>query len=218
MAIGSAVVGGILNYSSARAANAAKKRAIAIQRNNAVRSYTSTTASVNLMKNNSRESALNAVSEVLRAGAENTREGKKALTRAKGSLQSRSEGLTSGNTSGRAMAEVYSKGSKMLHKLNSNTTTMISQITDKMDSNTNSLNNKQIEAYNKMTSVLQQEHPAAANTTGALLSGAMKGYQIGTSLSNSFEGIQASLNKPAPKIPKDMQMNTPTQVDTGYNF
>ena len=184
-----AVAGAVSGIMDAKAANAEKRRAVRIQRNNAVMSYTGVMHSVNLMKENSRESAINAVSEVLRAGGEDARNAKRNIRGAQGKLQSRSEGLTSGRSAGRQMTALHNKGSKMLNKLQGNRDNMISKITDQMDSNTNTLNNKQIESYDNMVTVLSQEHPAAANPMMAAAGGALKGYQIGSSLSTSAKKI-----------------------------
>ena len=144
--------------------------------------YSATESSVNLMKASSREQTANAIQEALRVGADNDREVNSQIQQAASTVMAQSEGLTSGRSRGRQMISLYMKGNDALQNSKSQTTSVINQMVDKQDQQTNDLNNKLLSAHQQMAAVLTTPGNIYRGSDVAILQAGLQGASSGASL------------------------------------
>ena len=166
--------------------NKAKEEAIKAQRKAATLKFSSIESSTNLMKAANLENSLNMTGEALRAGAAKKGETKEAIVEATSTVSAASEGLTSGRSQGRQMVDVHVKGNKLLQKVDTQTRSMVNQITEAQDKMTNDLNNRLIGAHQDLTAVLANEGTELSSLPGALGAG-ISGFGQGMSIYNAFK-------------------------------
>ena len=166
--------------------NKAKEEAIKAQRKAATLKFSSIESSTNLMKAANLENSLNMTGEALRAGAAKKGETKEAIVEATSTVAAASEGLTSGRSQGRQMVDMHVKGNKLLQKVDTQTRSMVNQITEAQDKMTNDLNNRLIGAHQDLTAVLANEGTELSLLPGALGAG-ISGFGQGMSIYNAFK-------------------------------
>jgi hypothetical protein len=186
---GSSQVSGILGgKAAAKEADRRRKAEMAA----AEAQYSAVESSVNLMKAAGREAAYNASLEVLRAEGVQSREIEGDIQEATSTLQSRSEGLTSGRSKGRQMLEVKIKGRQAIERSEQQGADMISQINKAQDKQSNDLNNQLLSAHQELTSVLSTPgeiyHQNVAGLVGNTVSSAIKGGMLGYAISGAAGG------------------------------
>jgi hypothetical protein len=185
----SSLVSGVLG-SKAAAKEADRRRKAEMDAAEA--KYSAIESSVNLMKAAGREAAYNASLEVLRAEGVQERELKGDIRETTSTLQSKSEGLTSGRSKGRQMLEVKIKGSQAIERSEQQGADMISQITKAQDKQSNDLNNQLLSAHQELTSVLSTPgeiyHQDVAGLVGNTINAGIKGAMIGSSLAKAMAG------------------------------
>lgn len=179
--IAGAVIGVGLSMWEQNEANKAREKAIRAQREAAKLKFSAIEDSVNVMKDQNIENTINITGEILRVGAEKSRETADAVEEAASSNIAKSEGLTSGRSQGRQLAALYTQGNKVMQKASNETQSMMNQIIDNQDKNTNMLNNKLIGAHQELTAILANEGITIDGTVQAIGSGiqlGITGYQL----------------------------------------
>ena len=151
--------------------------------------YSATESSVNLMKASSREQTANAIQEALRVGADNDREVNSQIQQVASTVMAQSEGLTSGRSRGRQMISLYMKGNDALQNSKSQTTSVINQMVDKQDQQTNDLNNKLLSAHQQMAAVLTTPGNIYRGSDMAVLQAGVQGAATGVSLGASLKEL-----------------------------
>jgi len=174
------IVGSLFSSSAA----AKKNRQIVEQQRLAAKyQYLAKEASTNMMKGVVRENTYNAIGEVLRVSAVNTRNIEKAIKIEGSKSLASSEGLTSGRTKGREMISLYIKGAEAVNNSESQHSNMISQVITQQDEYTNKLNNDLIVAHDKMANILAARGPSTDFVGSAVVAGiggAAQGYSMGS--------------------------------------
>lgn len=161
--------------------NKAKEESIKAQRKAAKLKFSALEDSVNVMKANNMENTINITGEILRVGAEKSRDTANAIEQAASTNIAQSEGLTSGRSQGRQLAALYTQGNKVMQKATNETRSMMNQVVDNQDKNTNALNNKLIGAHQELTAILANEGTVTDGTISAINSGIQlgtTGYQL----------------------------------------
>lgn len=185
-------VGGTTSLSiatSVMGSNAAaetQKNAIKVRRQGARVRFAGLEDSSNLMKAAARESSQNAISEVLRVGMASETGVKEQIQAEASTSLARGEGLTSGNTAGREMVSLYVKGNKALQESKSKTSSYINQIVETQDKVTNDINNKLLQGYQELETILKNQGTSIDGTFRAInagISGAKAGMSIMASAS-----------------------------------
>jgi hypothetical protein len=148
--------------------------------------YSAAESAIKLMKSTLEASTLNATYEALREGGAQQREVSKEIDKAVSTQVAASEGLTSGRSAGRQIATTLVKGSKAIQETQQQTANMISQLVDYKDSKTNELNNKLIESYNSMYSVLTTPGDIYRGSNAEIVASMFKGAATGAKLASSF--------------------------------
>jgi len=154
--------------------------------------FSATQDSVNLMKLAGRESLFNASEEVLRAGAESSREVRSQIQVAVSQSLASSEGITSGRSKGRQMMVLAQKGAEAVHDSKTEASNVLGQMVDAQDKQTNDLNNRLLSAHQELTAVLStpgqvyQQNVAALVSSG--ISGAAQGFSLGKSIGAASAG------------------------------
>ena len=162
--------------------------------------YSATESSVNLMKASSREQTANAIQEALRVGADNDREVNSQIQQAASTVMAQSEGLTSGRSRGRQMISLYMKGNDALQNSKSQTTSVINQMVDKQDQQTNDLNNKLLSAHQQMAAVLTTPGNIYRGSNMAILQAGVQGAATGASLGSSFGSLGSTTTPIGPTM------------------
>lgn len=176
LAVAGLIIGTGLSMYETNEANKAAEAAIKAQRKAAKLKFGATQDSINVMKAQNMENTITMAGEVMRVGAETSRETADAVEEAASKSIAQSEGLTSGRSKGRQLASLYSKGNKALQKASSETQSMFNKVVDNQDKNTNMLNNKLIGAHQEMAAILANEGTVVDGTVAAITSG----IQLGT--------------------------------------
>jgi len=192
------MIGAAVGIASSKASSDDQARrqeaAIKIQRQGAKVNFASVLDSSNIMKKANRDQTMNAMLEVLRDGAGKETEVKDALQVGASKLQASNEGLTSGRSKGRAMISLQVEGNKAIQTVESNTTTMLNQITDAQDKITNDINNQLYSAHMELQAILSNRGSTIDGTSKAIMagvSGAATGASLGTSIDNMKTGGEA---------------------------
>jgi hypothetical protein len=205
--MGAGVMGGLSLVSGIFGAKAAAREADrrrAAEMGAAQQKYSAVESAVNLMKAAGREAAYNASLEVLRAEGVQSRDIKDEIQRTTSTVQSKSEGLTSGRSKGREMLEVQIKGRQAIEKSKQQGADMISNITKAQDKQANDLNNKLLSAHQELTSVLstpgQIYQQNVASLVGSTISSGIQGAALGANISSGLSSSTASSTKGLPSL------------------
>ena len=183
---GLAAVGIISTVMGNKEAAKAQQAQIRANRLSAKYTFSSTEDSVNIMKAVNREQTTNAVIEVQRAGAAQSKDVQQQVTKVISTSIASSEGLTSGRSKGREMISLQIKGQEAVQASQNETTSAINQLVDQQDKVTNDLNNKLLAAHQDMAAVLSNTGPAITGNTQRVISSGIGGASTGASLGASF--------------------------------
>jgi len=224
LALGGAALGGVSSIFGNRAAAKAQREQIELQRLAATYKYKATEDSVNIMKALNREATYNAVNEVARAGSEDLRRTAQQVDKAEGTLQAQSEGLASGASKGRQMASLLIQGNKAMEDTKDKSVSMINQLVDNQDRNTNQLNNQLMKAYQDMSAVLSYEGidnsgARMNNFISGVAGGALSGLRLDSALGGSVvkdlptTTSNTGINLVGVNVPKDTFFQQTSSID-----
>ena len=186
LAAGMAGMSMVSNYMQSKAQRKAADKARRAEILGAKKLYSSTENSVNIMKAANREVTANLIQEALRVGASNNVTIKEGVKKVASSQVASNEGLTSGRSRGRALVSTYTKGNKLMSESQSETSSMINQLTDAKDVATNNLNNQLIAAHQQMSTILTTPGAVYKQDPFSVVNAGISGAASGISLANAL--------------------------------